>query len=349
MEDLNFSSSTIKRMDALLKTGVYAIVNKINNKFYVGSAAGKYGFYNRWKNHISVLNGKQTDKDGKVKEHHSIYLQRAWNKYGAENFEFRVLEFVEPEHCIEVEQIYLDASNHSYLYNASKNADNCLGVVRSKETRLKISEFHKGKPKSEEHKQRMRDSYQERDAAKLQAEKIAKTYLFVDPLGEIKEITNLKAFCKTNSLSYNSMRKVFAGKVNNHKGWLSVGCEIKKYTKTGILFSPEGELFEFDNLSKFVKENNLNARDVQNILNSNRLHSNGWTTSIEKHYEYIRCYDLRGLTEYDGAYVVRLPAKATGTKERLRLGRYRDIKLAKFARDLAEVIWDFKYKVVSRK
>ncbi len=52
--------------------GTYKIVNKINNKIYYGSSK-------HIKKHKSQL---------KNNKHHCLYLQRAYNKYGANNFEY---------------------------------------------------------------------------------------------------------------------------------------------------------------------------------------------------------------------------------------------------------------------
>lgn len=59
--------------------GVYFIRNKINNKFYVGHSID---ISKRFLAHKSYLNRGL---------HHSTYLQRAWDKYGAENFEFGII------------------------------------------------------------------------------------------------------------------------------------------------------------------------------------------------------------------------------------------------------------------
>lgn len=59
--------------------GIYKITCKGNNKIYIGSSKNiKY----RWQVHLSELRGNR---------HHSTYLQRSFNKYGEESFEFSVL------------------------------------------------------------------------------------------------------------------------------------------------------------------------------------------------------------------------------------------------------------------
>lgn len=64
-----------------MTSGVYAI-SRISDsaRFYIGSAAC---FQRRWNSHKSRL---------RAGSHHSLALQRAWNKYGEQDFEFAMLE-----------------------------------------------------------------------------------------------------------------------------------------------------------------------------------------------------------------------------------------------------------------
>ena len=76
--------------------GIYQIRNVINNKVYIGSSIEIYW---RWSNHKYML---------KRGNHSNIYLQNAWNKYGEENFEFKIIEDL------------------TYLLNSDKYEDNLL-------------------------------------------------------------------------------------------------------------------------------------------------------------------------------------------------------------------------------
>lgn len=67
-----------------MSSGVYMIKNKINGHRYIGSAANIQG---RWSTHIYRLNKNN---------HHSKYLQHAFNMYGADAFEFLVIEYCFP-------------------------------------------------------------------------------------------------------------------------------------------------------------------------------------------------------------------------------------------------------------
>jgi group I intron endonuclease len=111
-----------------MTTGVYAIVNTVNWKTYVGSAAGR-GIRHRWEQHRSDI------KHGK---HHSSYLQRAWGKYGPDAFKFVVIEECAPEDCLMREQFWLDKL--APAYNTCKVAGSCRGVKRAFR---KLSDSHR--------------------------------------------------------------------------------------------------------------------------------------------------------------------------------------------------------------
>ena len=91
-----------------MKSGIYQIRNTVNGKLYIGSS---HDIKFRWKQHKSSL---------RRNKHHSLILQRAWNKYGEDCFEFEVIKDVEIESLIESEQFYFDMLNPDY--NVSKKA-----------------------------------------------------------------------------------------------------------------------------------------------------------------------------------------------------------------------------------
>ena len=91
--------------------GVYIIKNKITNKFYVGHSVD---IYQRFNSHKSYL---------KRGIHHCIYLQRAWDKYGEDNFDFIIIKLYNSElDSIELEQYYINNFKDS-LYNVADNAN----------------------------------------------------------------------------------------------------------------------------------------------------------------------------------------------------------------------------------
>ena len=115
---------------------IYTIKNKVTNQTYVGSAKN---YKTRWSNHINQL---------RRGTHPNIKLQNSWKKYGEQNFEFEVIEFVENEILlIEREQYYLDNilganSNdntfHQIGFNILRVAGSSLGFRHTEESKEKI-------------------------------------------------------------------------------------------------------------------------------------------------------------------------------------------------------------------
>lgn len=109
-------------------SGIYTITNTANNKMYVGSAVH---INNRFGEHKKLL---------KKGAHHSVKLQRAWDKYGAESFQFHPMLICAKADLIFFEQRAIDAFKAvSFGYNVSPTAGNTLGVRFSDESKKKIS------------------------------------------------------------------------------------------------------------------------------------------------------------------------------------------------------------------
>jgi len=126
------------------KSAVYCIRNLINEKRYVGSAVH---FQKRWSAHRVAL---------RKGSHPNIKLQRAWNKHGESVFVFEVLEQVENKaDLIVAEQKWIDVYHAATVgYNIAPKAGSSLGRKASPETKVKLSQAHKGKKFSEEKRQR---------------------------------------------------------------------------------------------------------------------------------------------------------------------------------------------------
>ena len=108
-------------------SGVYWIKNLVNHHVYIGSSKN---VKERWRKHIKLL---------EKNKHHSIHLQRAWNKYEEDNFVFEILEKVEnKKNLIEREQIYLDIFKPEY--NIYIIAGSASGTKLSSERKEKIKQ-----------------------------------------------------------------------------------------------------------------------------------------------------------------------------------------------------------------
>lgn len=131
----------------MLNTGIYTITNIVNGKMYVGSS---YDFKRRFRRHKAEF---------RRNEHHNIRLQRAWNKYGAENFEFKKLIVCSKEDLIMYEQRVIDIFDViKNGYNIAPNAGNPGGYNPSEETREKLRKSSTGRKHTDASKARMSES-----------------------------------------------------------------------------------------------------------------------------------------------------------------------------------------------
>lgn len=137
--------------------GIYKIINLINGKVYIGQTKEKFQrrfWLHRWK----LRNNS----------HDNTHLQRAWNKYGENNFVFEVIEVLTEEDIDEREKFWIQyyrnktgcysiqdggqpvnlnkyVSEESRKKTGEKNRQRMLGSKLSEETKKKMSETRKNK------------------------------------------------------------------------------------------------------------------------------------------------------------------------------------------------------------
>lgn len=106
--------------------GIYKIQNKVTDKVYIGKSVN---IEKRWIQHRCHLNNNV---------HANDYLQKAWNKYGENGFNFSVLCECEESVLDEKEIYYINlykATDRSYGYNLREGGD---GGAMSQETIEKL-------------------------------------------------------------------------------------------------------------------------------------------------------------------------------------------------------------------
>lgn len=131
LTEQEFLAQREERLKILENCGIYVIRNLINDNIYIGSSVN---IKKRFCQHRNSL---------RKNKHHNKYLQRSWNKYGEENFEFIVIE----RHSYP-EKILGRENKCILLYNPEYNSVrvNKEGrFVLSEETKRRISESNKGK------------------------------------------------------------------------------------------------------------------------------------------------------------------------------------------------------------
>ena len=115
------------------KSGIYSWTNLINGKKYIGSAID---LKKRLEKYYST-----TYMEDALKRSNS-HIYRALLKNGYSNFSLIILEYCEPEKCIEREDYYFSCFPHEY--NILEKAGSWLGHKHSDETKTIMSDAKKG-------------------------------------------------------------------------------------------------------------------------------------------------------------------------------------------------------------
>jgi group I intron endonuclease len=128
----------IKSYQKLLKNkgGIYSFVNTLNNKKYIGSAKDLYIRF------IEHINNKKSN----------AALQKAFNKYGLDKFNFCVYEYftyiskvISHKSLTDLETSYIKKFNLDTLYNYTNIATSLSGYKHSNEAKSKMIKRYENK------------------------------------------------------------------------------------------------------------------------------------------------------------------------------------------------------------
>ena len=131
----------------MIQSGIYCIRNLENQHIYIG---GSNSIRRRFREHKYTL---------QAQTHKNDYLQRAWNKYGEDAFEFTPLLLCPISQIDYLEQLLIDKLNPDYNISFCVEASR-RGISPTKETRQKLSAAHKGKTLSLGHKYKLSLAHQ---------------------------------------------------------------------------------------------------------------------------------------------------------------------------------------------
>lgn len=111
-------------------SGIYEIENIINGKKYIGSSKN---INERWMHHRKNL---------KHNKHENSYLQRAYNKYGVQSFQFKIIEKVALNKLLEREQFWLDKYQTYKRKNGYNILEKSTGGPKRKHFNCTVSDCH---------------------------------------------------------------------------------------------------------------------------------------------------------------------------------------------------------------
>lgn len=213
-------------------TGIYYIISRVNGKRYVGSSIN---VEHRFVEHRHRL---------RLGKHHSIVLQRAWNKYGEENFEFKVIVTCKPEELIICEQKHIDYFSVGQLYNTNIKAGSRLGMKHTSEAKRKMSLSQTGKVLSGEIRLKISKAnsgkghlHTPETRAKLSAMKKGKPFPYEQKTGKridqidfrtgkvLQSFVSISEAARATRTDRRSIQRVLCGKLNKVKGCQWRYCE----------------------------------------------------------------------------------------------------------------------------
>jgi len=200
--------------------GVYKITNIINNKCYIGSSKT---IKKRWYEHKRQLRKNQ---------HHSKALQRAFNKYGENNFVFEILELCEPNELLIIEQKYFDLIKPEYIilktagrFDGYKHTEetkkllseiskNQVRVPCAEETKIKIGDANRNRVFSDEHKEKLSNARKGKKLSEEQKKKISDRS-YPEKMREMQKLGTIARKFNNKPVSEETKKKI--GQQNSEK------------------------------------------------------------------------------------------------------------------------------------
>ena len=127
----------LSKCEGIMTCGIYAIVNKVNGKRYVGKSIN---IESRWRSHLLQLRASVRSKDC------NRHLYAAFNKYGEPSFGFEYLEvfdFCSEEHIKTRELFWMEelkSINRKFGYNLRRDSStSCIVHDETRELQSKQS------------------------------------------------------------------------------------------------------------------------------------------------------------------------------------------------------------------
>jgi group I intron endonuclease len=231
-------------------SGIYEIRNKINGKVYIGSSKN---IRQRWIDHKTEL---------RQQIHNNQHLQFAVDKYGLENFEFKIIETTHStkEERLTREQHYMDlyqSYDDRFGYNLTRKADcteftdevkkkislSKIGKPRPQSVKDALSKAHLGKPSwskgksfSQEHKKKMSLSHIGKHWHTAETKQFLKQLSTGNKYG-IGNKNHLGHFKSKIELICLFCKKEFSKRPSEATNFCSILCSLKSRKKSRIVLN----------------------------------------------------------------------------------------------------------------
>lgn len=127
-------------------SGIYKITCLGNNKCYIGSSLDV-------KTRISIHKYSL-----RYNRHQNKYLQRAWNKYGEDNFTFEIIEYLDIGLQEREKELILQYNSLSTADGFNMKLPGYTGIGASNEVKSKLSLIRKGKKLTDQTKKRISEA-----------------------------------------------------------------------------------------------------------------------------------------------------------------------------------------------
>jgi group I intron endonuclease len=279
-------------------SGIYQIRNSVNGKIYVGSAKNIYA---RWTAHKAQL---------RENRHHSILLQRAWNKYGAFAFSFEVIEFLDSDRYFDIAP-----AREIHYIREMRSADRKFGynIIATERMTNHVAEFNKKRVWTQEQRDRMRQKATGRKQTGRAASGVDNfngiEYCFISPEGTEYKGKNVAHFAREMGLCTRSMTMLNGGQICGYKGWTTPEIRQPLNKRSFRLMSPDGVIHEGLGVKEFARTHNLSDSSLYNLL-ANKIESHrGWTNPDAKfvgkrwrHFEIVSpdgvLYQVTGIRRF---------------------------------------------------
>lgn len=259
------------------KSGIYKIVNVLNNFCYVGSAVN---LSKRHSGHVRKLDSNK---------HENQKLQNAWNKYGSGSFEFVVIEFCHPDELLVREQYYLDTletCDRDKGYNIYPTAGSAYGYKHtpealekiryssanpSPETRAKLHEAQSNRsPEWQENIRASRQSPENRERLRQWHANMSD-----EERRDYRE-RQLVGVRNRTEASIENIRKAARNRGDEWRANVRQSNALRKSATWEITF-PDGTIEHIRNLNAFCLEHGISVAIMRNIADGLKKNSyGGW-------------------------------------------------------------------------